>query len=156
MVKINKFFICLSVLLSVCSYTWPKHVKPGENMKAKKEEFVKKQVLKNGLTVLVREVHNIPKVSIQLFYNVGSKDGKTGEKGIAHLIEHMVFKGTDKLSESDINFIVQFEEEKSLLDLAGLKLELEENTGKKVEVLTYDSLYSRLRDIILGQEISLL
>ncbi|MFC1842431.1 M16 family metallopeptidase, partial [Candidatus Dependentiae bacterium] len=65
--------------------------------------YVQKRVLSNGMTVLVREVHNIPKVSMQVFYNVGSKDEKTGEKGIAHLIEHMVFKGTDKLSEMDIN-----------------------------------------------------
>jgi len=66
---------------------------------------VKKYVLKNGLTVLVREVHTIPKVSLQMWYNVGSKDEKSGERGIAHLIEHMIFKGTDKLSESDINTI---------------------------------------------------
>lgn len=65
-----------------------------------------KKELKNGLTVLVRPTHTIPKVSIQLWYNVGSKDEKTGQKGIAHLIEHMIFKGTKKLSESDINMIV--------------------------------------------------
>ena len=51
-------------------------------------------------------LRNYPKVSIQLWYNVGSKDEKTGQKGIAHLIEHMIFKGTKKLSESDINLIV--------------------------------------------------
>jgi len=75
-------------------------------MLKKKEAFVKKKVLSNGMTILVREVHNIPKVSLQVFYNVGSKDEKTGEKGFAHLIEHMVFKGTKKLSESDINTVV--------------------------------------------------
>jgi zinc protease len=37
---------------------------------------------------------------------VGSKDELIGEKGIAHLIEHMIFKGTDTLSESDINVLV--------------------------------------------------
>lgn len=66
---------------------------------------VKKKILSNGMTVLVREVHTVPKVSVQLWYNVGSKDEGTGERGIAHLIEHMLFKGTDKLSESDINTI---------------------------------------------------
>jgi zinc protease len=66
---------------------------------------VQKKILKNGMTVLVRPVHHIPKVSIQVWYNVGSKDEKSGEKGIAHLIEHMIFKGTDTLSESDINTI---------------------------------------------------
>lgn len=65
-------------------------------------KYVQKRVLSNGMTVLVREVHNTPKVSIQVFYNVGSKDEKTGEKGIAHLIEHMIFKGSTQLSETDI------------------------------------------------------
>lgn len=69
---------------------------------------VHKHVLSNGMTVLVRELHVIPKVSIQLFYGVGSRDEELGEKGVAHLIEHMIFKGTDSpqgLSESDINVI---------------------------------------------------
>lgn len=66
---------------------------------------VSKHVLSNGLTVLAVSQKIIPKVSIQLWYNVGSKDEKQSEKGIAHLIEHMIFKGTEKLSESDINLI---------------------------------------------------
>ena len=66
---------------------------------------VKKYVLDNGLTVLVRSVHYIPKVSMQLWYGVGSKDERSGERGLAHLLEHMLFKGTNKLSEPDINLI---------------------------------------------------
>ena len=73
----------------------------GEDM-SEKDAFVQKKILSNGMTVLVREVHNIPKVSMQIFYHVGSKDEKTGEKGIAHLIEHMAFKGTAQMSETDI------------------------------------------------------
>jgi zinc protease len=69
-------------------------------------QHVIKKVLDNGLTVLVHESHEIPKVSFQIWYNVGSKDELLGEKGIAHLIEHMIFKGTDTLSESDINTLV--------------------------------------------------
>ncbi len=69
-------------------------------------QYVEKVVLDNGLTVLIRESHEIPKVSFQIWYNVGSKDELIGEKGIAHLIEHMIFKGTDTLSESDINVLV--------------------------------------------------
>ncbi len=68
--------------------------------------YTHKKALNNGLTVLVRPNHTVPKVSIQLWYNVGSKDEKDGEKGIAHLIEHMMFKGTKKmLSESDIKIV---------------------------------------------------
>lgn len=74
------------------------------------QQKVEKKVLSNGMTVLVHRVPTTPKVSLQLWYHVGSKDEKTGEKGIAHLIEHMIFKGTAgkdslNISESDINFI---------------------------------------------------
>lgn len=71
-----------------------------------KKLVVDKKVLDNGMTVLVNSVHTIPKVSLQIWYNVGAKDEKTGEKGLAHLIEHMIFKGTQELlSESDINVL---------------------------------------------------
>jgi zinc protease len=69
--------------------------------------MVFKKVLLNGLTVLVRPVDSVPKVSTRLVYHVGSKDEQTGQKGLAHLIEHMIFKGTGKLSESDINVITE-------------------------------------------------
>jgi len=62
--------------------------------------------LSNGLTVLVCPKKDAEKVSVQLWYNVGSKHEKGGEKGIAHFIEHMIFKGTEKLTESDINLTV--------------------------------------------------
>lgn len=74
-------------------------------MNLKNNKKVIKKILKNGLTVLVKPNYQIPKVSVQLWYNVGSKDENEGEKGLAHLIEHMIFKGTEKLSESDINLI---------------------------------------------------
>ena len=64
-----------------------------------------KHMLRNGLTILCWPQHQIPKVSAQIWYDVGSKDEGPHQKGIAHLIEHMVFKGTEKLSESDINLI---------------------------------------------------
>jgi zinc protease len=68
--------------------------------------YIEKKTLENGLTVLVRQNHTVPKVSVQLWYNVGSKDEKDGEKGRAHLIEHMIFKGTkEMLSETDIKVL---------------------------------------------------
>jgi len=79
--------------------------KVDNRMNSKNKQVVKKYLLDNGMTILVRPIHQVPKVSVQLWYNVGSKDEKTGEKGIAHLIEHMIFKGTDTLSESDINTV---------------------------------------------------
>src|SRR3989344_1869115 len=67
---------------------------------------IMKMILSNGLVVLVSPMTNIPKVAMELWYHVGSKDEKSSEKGLAHLIEHMIFKGTDKMSESDLDRIV--------------------------------------------------
>ncbi len=66
-----------------------------------------KKTLSNGLVVLVRPMTHIPKVSLQLCYHVGSKDEASGEKGLAHLVEHMIFKGTQTLSETDIAALTQ-------------------------------------------------
>ena len=55
-------------------------------------------------------------------------------------------------SDSDIDLLVEFEGRKSLLDLAGLKIELEELIGKKVDILTYKSLHPLLRDRILKEQ----
>jgi predicted nucleotidyltransferase len=54
--------------------------------------------------------------------------------------------------ESDVDVLVEFETGKSLLDLAGLKIELEENLGRKVDVLTYESLHPLLKDRILKEQ----
>lgn len=53
---------------------------------------------------------------------------------------------------SDIDILVEFRGEKSLLDLVGLKIELEESLGKKVDVLTYDSLHPLLKKRILSEQ----
>ncbi len=58
--------------------------------------------------------------------------------------------------ESDIDLLVEFKGEKSLLDLAGLKIELEEVLGKKVDVLTFNSLHPLLRDRILSEQEAIL
>ena len=54
--------------------------------------------------------------------------------------------------ESDIDILVEFKGKKSLLDLVGLKLELEEMLKRKVDVLTYNSLHPLLKDRILREQ----
>lgn len=57
-------------------------------------ENVRQTVLDNGLTVLTKEVHTSPVVTVQVWYKVGSRNEEPGVNGIAHQLEHMVFKGT--------------------------------------------------------------
>jgi zinc protease len=55
---------------------------------------VQKKVLDNGLTVLLKEVHTAPVVSVQVWYKVGSRNESAGQNGISHQLEHLMFKGT--------------------------------------------------------------
>lgn len=55
---------------------------------------VRKTVLDNGLTILTKEVHTAPVVTVQVWYKIGSRNEAPGVNGIAHQLEHMMFKGT--------------------------------------------------------------
>lgn len=50
--------------------------------------------LDNGLRVLLLEDHRSPIVSFQVWYRVGSRNEERGRSGLAHFLEHMMFKGT--------------------------------------------------------------
>ncbi len=52
--------------------------------------------LKNGMKVMLKEIHTAPIISSWVWYRVGSKDESTGKTGISHWTEHMQFKGTKK------------------------------------------------------------
>ena len=55
--------------------------------------------------------------------------------------------------ESDIDILVEFERGRSLLDLAGLKLELERLLGRNVDVVTYRSIHPLLKERILREQV---
>lgn len=54
--------------------------------------------------------------------------------------------------KSDVDILVKLKRGKSLLDFVGLKLELEEKLGKKVDLVEYGAIKPRLKDIILKDE----
>lgn len=63
----------------------------------------------------------------------------------------------DEMKESsDIDILVKFKGRKSLLDLAGLEIELEGILGRKTDVLTYDSIHPLLRERILKEEVKII
>ena len=57
---------------------------------------VTKHKLNNGLTVLLKEVHNAPLISWWVLYRIGSRNEPTGKTGVSHWVEHMLFKGTEQ------------------------------------------------------------
>ncbi len=58
-------------------------------------------VLENGLRVISLEDFSCPIVSVHLWYHVGSKDESAERQGFAHMFEHMMFRGTDRLGSTD-------------------------------------------------------
>lgn len=57
--------------------------------------------LENGLTVITLEDFSCPIVAVHLWYHVGSKDEDPQRQGFAHMFEHMMFRGTDRLGPTD-------------------------------------------------------
>lgn len=58
--------------------------------------------------------------------------------------------------DSDIDILVEFKGEKSLLDLVALKIELEDLLGRDVDVLTYNSLHPFIRESVLKEQVTIL
>jgi len=74
------------------------------------EEAVREHTLANGMKLLMVERRASPTVSAWIRYRVGSVDERSDERGVAHLLEHMLFKGTKTLGTTD------YAAEKPLLD----------------------------------------
>jgi zinc protease len=70
-------------------------------------EEVKEYRLDNGLKVLIIEEHKAPVATFQIWYRVGSRNEPEGKSGLAHFLEHMMFKGTTAHGPSVLSRIVQ-------------------------------------------------
>src|SRR5580698_1583911 len=65
------------------------------------EKRVTEFTLGNGLHFIIFERHEAPVVSFHSYVNAGSVDDPGGETGIAHMFEHMAFKGTETIGTKD-------------------------------------------------------
>ena len=94
------------------------------------EKRVTEFTLANGLHFIVVERHEAPVVSFHTYVNAGSVDDPGGETGIAHMFEHMAFKGTETIGTKDWSA-----EKKALdaLETARQQLDDERNKGPKAD-----------------------
>lgn len=67
---------------------------------------IRDTTLSNGLRVIVKEDHRSPVVVTQIWYKVGSVDEPDGLTGISHALEHMMFKGTERLKPNEFSRII--------------------------------------------------
>jgi zinc protease len=66
------------------------------------------QLDSNGLTVLLAPDHSAPVVTFQVTYRVGSRNEVTGTTGATHILEHLMFKGSENFNDPKGNSIKQF------------------------------------------------
>jgi zinc protease len=92
MSTIKKLLLVCALLPSLYSIT----------VQAKIEEFK----LKNGLKLIVQEDHRSPVVVSQLWYRAGSIDEVNGKTGVAHVLEHMMFKGTKQVKAGQFSRLI--------------------------------------------------
>ncbi len=101
----------------------------GQDLK----EFEKKVTeftLPNGMRFIIAERHEAPVVSMRTYVNAGSVDDPSGETGLAHMFEHMAFKGTETIGTRDWP-----EEKKALEDVEQVydRLDAERNQGPRAD-----------------------
>lgn len=117
------------------------------------QEFQKKVTeftLANGFHFIVVERHDAPVVSFNSYVNAGSVDDPAGQTGIAHMFEHMAFKGTSSIGTTNWGI-----ERQQLRDIekAYDNLEEERNKGPRADPQKVEQLVSRLKtEIELGEK----
>ncbi|MBI5666942.1 MAG: insulinase family protein [Chloroflexi bacterium] len=70
---------------------------------------VSRHQLDNGLTVLLKEQHSAPVISWWVLYRIGSRNERTGQTGVSHWVEHMMFKGTGQFPGGDLDKMISRE-----------------------------------------------
>jgi len=63
-------------------------------------------IFDNGVKLLVEEDHSAPVAMVQVWLKVGGRDEVPGKTGLAHVFEHMMFKGSDKLEAGEYSKII--------------------------------------------------
>jgi zinc protease len=70
-------------------------------------ERVRETTLSNGLKIILLEDHKAPVTVFQIYYRVGARNEALGHTGLSHILEHVMFKGTDKVAPEEYSKIIQ-------------------------------------------------
>ena len=81
-------------------------VMPASIVLARDNEAVTHYTLDNGMEVVVVEDHRAPSVQQMVWYRAGSADEPKGSSGVAHFLEHLLFKATDKMEAGEFSATV--------------------------------------------------
>ena len=98
--SLKKLFLTTSLLIVFASLTF---VSYPLNANIFNSQYF---VLENGIQVVVVPNHRVPVVTHMLWYKVGAADDPVGKSGLAHFVEHLMFKGTKELPSGEFSRIV--------------------------------------------------
>jgi zinc protease len=90
-------------IAALVAVTWPLAAHAADTY----AERVREKTLSNGLKVILLEDHKAPVATFQVWYRAGSRNEQLGKTGLAHLLEHLMFKGTDKVGPEEYSKIIQ-------------------------------------------------
>src|SRR5262245_11081210 len=94
--------LAAGLALALCGTTRAED-KPTLRAAAALYEGIRTETLPNGLRVYLKPMAGSPVVSVKVAYKVGSADEDLAHTGLAHYLEHLMFKGTEKLFPGDID-----------------------------------------------------
>jgi predicted Zn-dependent peptidase len=115
---------------------------------------VDRHVLDNGLQILLYPSTQAPTVVCRLFYTTGSVHERPGNTGIAHMLEHMLFKGTRKIGISDSVADAAYIASIDMLMKSLRKVDPEKDSlAYKKTYAKYDSLLQEQRKLIIKDEL---
>ncbi len=86
------------------SHSMPSHSTHSHTVRVE-EHGITELRLPNGLVALLYPRRGAPLVAVQTWYRVGSREEEKGRTGLAHFLEHLMFKGTDQLRKGDIDLV---------------------------------------------------
>ena len=139
-IAFSRFFLLLGAGLCAFLFTFSAWSNPHEFL------------LDNGLKLIVKEDHRAPVVVSQIWYKVGSIDEVNGLTGVAHVLEHMMFKGTKKFPGGEFSKKIAAaggrENAFTSYDYTGYYQQLHKNSLPMAMELESD----RMRNIVLTEE----
>ena len=126
MPKWNRVPLLLSLIVLSQSWSRAADAQDLKEFEKKVTEFT----LDNGLKFIVVERHEAPVVSFLTYADVGSVDEVKGITGIAHIFEHLAFKGTQTVGTSDYR---AEEDAMARIDDIFAQLKAEKNKGREAD-----------------------
>lgn len=137
--QIKKMFSTLGLALLLLACSFPVHAQSLEDFEEKVTEFT----LDNGLTFIVIERPIAPVASFVTYVDVGGANEPIGHTGIAHIFEHMAFKGTPYIGTTN------WEEEQKILDKMDQTYQqwLSESYSASPDSAKLDELWSQFTDL---------